>query len=269
VVRVRLSFRELLHLRILTNVRVDDGTFVLTKPLFHSKDEPEAKPKETTKRTTDALFPIRIAVIEVHHSSFDFADFVQNDPHTRWRVSDIEGKVFNFNPLPENPYTSFEAKGNLLDQAPFTVVGKAKRLEKPLPWKLDLQMKGFELTAANPVLLADLPFTFTSGKLDLYSEVKSENGLMSGYVKPFLINVHVLSRKEKFKNAKHFFYEIIGAFANFMLKNDETKTTATKIAFHEEDGHFKIDAGDALKTAIKNGYTKPLTPGTDDTVPFK
>lgn len=268
-VRVQISFRELLHGRILTNVEADEGHFILTKAILNSKDEPDAKLKETTMKTSDALFPVRIAVVKVHRSSFDFADFVTQDQKTRWRVSEIEAKFFNINPLPGNPYTSFDAKGNLLGTSPFSIIGKAKRLDKPMGWKIDIEMKDFSLPIANHILYRDVPFTFMAGTLDLYGEAKSEKGQISGYVKPFLKSVKILNSKEKLKNLKHFFFEIIGAFGNWVLKNSDTKTTATKIAFHEEGGHLKVDIGDALQAALKNKFDKPLTPGTDDSVPFK
>lgn len=266
-IRVQLSLRELLHARILTNVRVDEGKFVLTKALLKGSKEPEAHPKESAKKASDKLFPVRIAVVEIHNSSFDFADFIQQDPQLRWRVTDIEAKAFNINPLPANPYTSFDVRGKFLGDSTFKLAGKAKRLETPLAWKVDAEMKNFDLVVANPMLLADLPLTFTRGKLDLYSEVKSQKGELSGYVKPFFKDVAILNKNEHYKGVKHFLYEIAGAFANFLLKNKD-KVTATKIAFHEQGGHIKIDTGDAVKTAIQNGFSKPLTPGTDDSVPF-
>jgi hypothetical protein len=264
--RVQISFSELLHGRILTNVRVDDAKFVLTKALFKGSKDPDAKPKETAKKASEKMFPLRIAYVEVHDGDFDFADFVDQDKDMRWRVTDIEAKVLNINPLPENPYTTFDLHGKFLDSSPFKLTGKAKRLETPIAWKTDFEMKDFDMVIANPMLLKDLPLTFTKGKLDLYSEVKSEHGQISGYVKPFLKNAAVL-KNEKYVSVKHFLNEILSAFANWLLQNSNG-VTATKISFHEEGGHLKVDTGKAIQKAIENKLEKPLTPGTDDSVPF-
>ncbi len=267
-IRVQISLTELLHARILTNVRVDDGTFIITKTLIAGSKDPDAHPKESAKQAANKMFPLRIAVVDVHDSSIDFSDFVPQDSKNTWKVTDIEAKVININPLPANPYSTFFAKGKLLDKSPFKIVAKAKRLEEPLAWKTDIEAKGFALPSLNPVLLHYLPFTFTSGKLDLYSEIKSQKGELSGYVKPFMKDVQVLHAGQEFKSVKHFAFEIVGAFANFMLKRADDKTVATKISFKEKGGHFNIEGADAALDAIKHGYVKPLNPGIEDSVSF-
>lgn len=268
-VRVQISLRELLHGRILTNVRIDDGHFVLTNALLEGSKTPDAKPIETAKRANEVLFPLRIAVVELHDCSFDFADFFEQASKTRWRVTGIEGKALNINPLPSNPYTTFAGDGRFLDDAPFKISGKAKRLEQPLAWKIEAEIRDFNLVSANPMLLRSLPFSFAKGRLDLYAEVKSQNGRLEGYAKPFLKDVAVIHAGEKYKSVKHFAFEIAGAFANFMLKRADDKTFAAKLAFKRQgSGPFEVEGGEAVLDALKHGYFKPLTPGIEDSVPF-
>lgn len=267
-VRVQISFVELLHGRILTNVQIEDGTFILTKALLEGSRKPTARPKEAARLAAKKMFPLRIAVIELHKSSLDFSDFVSQDSKTQWRVSDIEAKILNINPLPENPYSSLFAEGKMLDKYPFKIVAKAKRLEQPLAWKADIVTKDFFLPAVNSVLLYAVPFSFTKGSLDLYSEIKYENGQLLGYIKLFMKDVQVLHAGQDFKSVKHFAFEVAGAFANFMLKRADDKALATKISFKEKDGHFSIEGGEAALAAIKHGYVKPLTPGIEHSISF-
>lgn len=268
-VRVQISFTELFHGRILTNVRIDDGSFVLTKALFAQGAKDPEKAKEDAKKAAKAMFPLRVAVIEFHNGSFDFADFLSQDKDTRWRVSEINSKFLNINPVPENPYTQVFGDGKFLDVAPFKIAGKAKRLETPMDFKVDFEMKNFKLTDSNPMLLHYLPFTFSRGNLDVYSEVAMVKGTMNGYVKPFIKDAKILKAGEDFKSIKHFAFEMAGAFANFMLKNADDKTVATKIIFKKRPGaSFEIEGVDAALDAVKHGYIKELTPGIEDSIAF-
>ena len=268
--QVSIAWRELLRARILTDVRVSGGNFTLSKALIEGSKTPEAKPKEKANEAAGKLFPVRIALVEIHSSAFDFADFVSQAPATRWRVSEIEAKILNLNPTPHEPLTFFTAQGTLLDSAKFKVAGKAKRLEKPLAWKLDTEIHDFNLVNANPMLMHELPFTFREGKLDVYSELRSQNGLLEGYVKPFLKNVSVLPANDKYKNLRHFAYEVIGALANVILRKSDDKSVATRIAFHREpDGHLKVDTGQAISKVIQHGFEKGLSPSIEDSLDLK
>ncbi len=270
-VDVAISWHELLRARVLTNVTVNGGTFVLTKVLFEGAKEPEAKTKEKASEAASKLFPVRIAVIELHNSAFDFADLVKENPAKRWHVSEIEGRVLNFNPTESQPVTFFTAQGTLLDSAKFKIAGQARRLEKPLAWKVDTEIREFDLVASNPMLMVKLPFSFTKGKLDLYSELRSQHGELDGYIKPFLRNVTVLPKDNDYKGVRHFAYEIVGAFANVVLRRSSDKTVASRIAFHEEKGEkFTVDTGDAIKSTLKHGFTDAtVKPGLDDSLPLK
>ncbi len=269
-VRTHISIGELLRGRILTNIVIEDGSFVLTKALFNGAKQTKEESKEAAKKAARAMFPLRIALVELRDCSFDFADFLSQETKTRWRVTDINAKVININPLPENPYTSFFSEGKFLDVAPFKAVGKAKRLDDPMGLKMDFEMKGFKLTDSNPMMMHYVPFSWTQGMLDLYSEVKLENGNLEGYVKPFIKDAAILKGQKGFVSVKHFAFEVVGAFANFMLKNADDKTVATKIAFKRPaGGTFKIETGEAVGDAIKNAYGgKPISPGIEDSVPF-
>ena len=266
---VSIAWRELFKGRISTDIAVNGGEFVLTKALLEGSKDPKAKPKDSAKDAAGTLFPVRVSLIEIHNSAFDFADLVKLQPASRWRVSEIEGKVFNFTPTPTEPITFLTVQGTLLDSARFKAVGKLKKLDKPLAWKIDTELRQFDLVATNPILMKELPFTFTAGKLDMYSELRSQNGKFEGYVKPFMNHVTVLPKDNKYAGVKHFLFEIVGAVANVILRRSDDKVLATRVAFHEEDGKMKVDTGQAVSKAIKNGFSEPLKPGIEDSLDLK
>lgn len=268
-VEVAIAWRELFRGRILTNVTADGGEFVLTKKLLEGSRAPEAKPKEDASHVAEKLFPVRIARIELHRSSFQFANLLGESEDVRWRVTGIEGRVLNLTPTPHTPFTFFTLQGSMLESAMFKLAGQARRLDEPLAWKADLEIKGFDLVAANPMLMRLVPLNFGSGHLDLYSEVLSQHGQLQGYVKPFFKKLHVLDNKEHFVSVKHFAVEVVATFANWILRKHEDKTVAARIPFHKEGDSLKVDSAEALETAIQHGFSEPLKPGLEDSLQLK
>lgn len=267
-VDVSIAWRELLHGRVLTDVVADSAKFFLTKQLINGSKEAHAKPKEDASKVADKLFPLRISRIELHRSNFEFADLIGQPEVTRWRLTNIEGHILNLTPTPHNALTFFTLAGNILDSARVKIAGKLKRLDKPMGWKIDIELRDFDLVAANPMLLRLVPLTFTSGHVDMFSEVRSVNGKVQGYVKPFFKKVKVISAKEHFVGIKHFAIEVVAALANWILRRSDDKTVAAKIPFHNEGAELKVDNAEALQTAIEHGFQEPIAPELEDSLVF-
>ena len=210
--------------------------------------------------------PVRIARVDLHNSSFEFAEFIAVKTGLRWRVSNIEAKILNINPTAKIPLTFFTAQGTLLDSAMFKVAGKAKRLAQPMAYEADLELRNFDLRQANPMLINLVPVTFTAGYMDLFSEVKSEDGHMAGYIKPFFKKVQIVDNSEHFRGVKHFAVEIVAALANAILRKSDDKSVGTRIAFHQDGKDLKVDTSQALSKAIQHGFSKPLPPSIEDSL---
>jgi hypothetical protein len=263
-VDVSIAWRELLHGRILTDVVVNGADAVLTHKLFANSQAPEATPKEDAGHLADELFPLRISRVELRHSAFQFADLIKQPESERWKVSGIEGRVINLNPSREVPLTFFTLQGSMRESPLFKLAGKAKREAKPVAWKADLEMRGFDLKAANPIFLKILPLSFTAGKMDLFAEALSKGGEIDGYAKPFFKNIHMIGNKSDFKGLKHFGVEILTVIADFILRKPDDKTVAMRVPFKMAGGKLKVDQAEALSTAIDHGFGDPLRKSVED-----
>jgi len=264
---VSVAWREIFRGRILTDVVVNTANFTLTKDLIEGSKA--AKPADDAKDASATLFPVRVARIELRDSSFAFAELMKDSENKKWRISSIDGSIVNFTPIETSPNTLFTLKGTMLESSVFKMAGKALRLNKPEAWDVDGEIREFDLVAANPMLLKLVPFTFTSGKLDMYVEAKSENGQVKGYLKPFLKKVDVVANKEKFEGVKHFFVEIFAALGNLILRKSDDKSTAFVVPFRTAGGKLKVDTGNILPTAIEHGFNGGLDPGIEDRIDIK
>lgn len=274
-VDVSLAWRELLRGRILTDIDITaaeiDTAPNLIPALKQAKAEAEAKSKKEPEEPSvkSKLFPIRIERIVVRDSSFEFAPEKNAPEAQRFRVTDIQSRVSNVSPLAKTTKTMATFQGTVMDSAKVKAVAEAKVSEKKVDWDVDMEMRHFNLAKANPFLKKMVPFTFTSGTLDMFSEAKMEDGVIVGYVKPFLRKVDVIKSDEHFANSTQAVAEIVSAIGNVILQRKSTKTLATKVDFTMKDGKFSVDAPGALANAVEHALDDELAPSVEDEIKLK
>lgn len=263
---VSLAWRELFKGRGL----VTDVEGAGLKFLF-IKDIKKLKPpqKEERSKLMDKLFPLRIERFDLRDSSITFEGIEALDNKTHFTVSDINGRITNLNPKDKETISYFNLTAKIVDpDATFKAAGSVDFSAKPVQWDLDAEMRNFRLKLMNQYFKKHLPLSFTSGTLDLYSEVQSKNGPVIGYVKPFARELDVVANKENFKNAKHFGFEIISALGNLIFREKKTKSVATKVDF-TFDKKLKFNMKKTLSKAIEHGFDQQLSPGIEDKLQLK
>jgi hypothetical protein len=212
------------------------------------------------------LFPVDIERVTLRQSEVKFRPFAKADVKETWRVTDVDGTATNITSALDNPMTFFSVSGTLLENSKIKLAGQALLKEKPLDWNVDVELHGFDLKAANPITAHFLPLTFTSGSLDLYAEARSENGSIQGYARPFAKKLQVVGNSGDFKGVKHFIFEILTEFVNFVLKSPEHQTLATQIDFKTEGEKIRVNAPKAIRLAIHHGFVQELKQKPKDTL---
>lgn len=269
MIDVSVAWRELIRGHILTDVVIDGPEFILMKDLTETAAGDPKESKKAGEKAGSTLFPVRVERLDVHNGSFEYSELKWLPPGQRLRVTSIDGRVSNLTPSEALPFALMNFHGTILDSAAIKVIGRADTLRKPLAWETDIELREFDLVKANPMLLRLLPFSFTAGKLDLYSELRSENGRLEGYAKPFLKKVRVLPRNGEYKGIKHFFFEIGGALGNVLLRNSDEKSLAAKIPFIYENGEFKLEKATTLATLFEHGFEGGIPAGIEDNLNLK
>lgn len=261
-----LAWRELFRGKIVADLLIDEADVFITDNVLAAVRKANSQSREDTEKAVKKMVPFRIERIDVRDSSVEIADFRKLPKEARWRLSDIDGRISNATPSENAPMTLATLEGELLDSAPLKVLAQMNLTKKPLAWDADIEIKDFELPKANPVLKTKVPLTFNTGKLDLYSEIKSEKGGISGYAKPFVKNADIVARGEDFADLKNYGIEVSTAAANLLLRNSKDKTMATKIDFAYNNGDFKINSAKALSEAIENSFGDEVPEGIEDEV---
>lgn len=265
VIDVSVAWRELIRLRLLTDVEIHKPTVILTREAYDAVTAADTDPKKDADRAASKLFPLRIERVTVDEGNLQLAEIVNLPEAQRWRVTDVRGRISNLTSTKSSPYTWLSAEGKIMDSSELRVVAKTSTQLKPVPWEAELELLHFDLVKANPWLRRWVPLTFTSGTADVYAEALSKDGRIDGYVKPFFGDVKVLNRHESYLGLKHFGIEVVAAFANRFLRTPSDKIVASDIDFEYDakDG-FRWKKGVALTAALENGFGRPLAPGIED-----
>ncbi len=249
-----IAWREIFKGKIVTDIEVTGLNLSYSKEL---KDALAKTPKkEDAKEAKDKLFPVEVVRLDIQNSILKMDNFPA--------FTGIEGRITNLLADKKNPLSFLNLKATAFGHSVLKIAGHLKTLEEPIAWSIDSELQGFDLTAANQFLKEKVPLTFTKGKLDVYAEAKSEEGVTEGYVKPFMKNVDIMKAEENLKGAKHWFIEVIAAVGNLVLRTSDKKSVATLIPFTMDKSGVHVDKGEALSKAIQHGFEQKLNPGIED-----
>lgn len=257
---VSLAWREIFKGNLMADAMVDGVNITLYENLPaaikksippEDKDEPKKKPPVRISRVDWKNVNIIVPTDKVYTNQGPF------------RLTKIQGRITNLFADAETSRSFFNVRGYGSGSSNFKAVGSANLNADPVEWDMDAQMQGFDLPSMNRFLLKKVPLTFTKGTFDLYSEVKSEEGKIRGYVKPFVEDLDFIRSNENFKGARHWIVEVVGAIGNWILKADREDTIATKVPFSFDGKKFSVDAGSAVGNVIKHGFDQELSPGVD------
>lgn len=257
VVDVSISWSQLFKGRILTDVIATEVDLIADKAISKTVKSNTKGSVDDAKNVGRKLFPVEVERIEIRNSRIEYSEL-------NIFANQIEGRLSHVIPTKENPLSLLTLRGFLLGKTPLKAVSTINLSEDPTAWVVAVEVQQLNLTDTNFLTSKMVPLTFKSGLLDVYSEIKSENGRISGYVKPFLKDGDVIGDKGDFKGLKHFGIELSTAALNLFFRSNDKKTVATKVLFTYDAGKFEWNKSEAFTQLFKNGYQQNLNPGLEN-----
>ncbi len=123
------------------------------------------------------------------------------------------------------------------------------------------------LASLNDLLRAKASLDVTKGTLQLYSELKVENGRMNGYVKPMLTRVTVYDpRQDRHEPVINQLYQLIVGGAVKLFENRRTHDVATRVTLDGPIGRTGANTWEVIGSAFENAFVRAIVPGFDQTV---
>lgn len=228
---ISLAWRALLKFKLLADLEVEGAKLIFV-------DSDNKKKKQFGVDGDWKAIGNKLVFVELE--SFVIRDsevhFLNKDLQVPFEIVldriDIRGSnIKNTDNKKELLPSSVTAQARLQRSAPLSGSARMNLTSRVPAFDANLKLEKFDITKLNNFFRAYGPFTFTSGSFSLYVEVGAKDSRLKGYVKPFFDNLDVIDAKEKFDSPKRFFNEIALAMGGFILKNNTTKSVATKIEF--------------------------------------
>lgn len=266
---ISLSWRDLFRGHLRTDILANGVEFIGNQDFFQAVKSQSAASKKDAQKLGDKVFPVDVSRIDLRNSKITFADVDGLPEELRLRLTQIEGRVSNVTATAQEPNSLIHIRGVFQDSATGNLVGEVNQKSVPAEYLISFEAKEFDLTSLNDFFKRRVPMTVKQGHMDIYAEVKGEEGNVYGYAKPFLKEVKMMGDDFDFSGLKQWGVEAVAGVSKFILKSNQDKTVATKFNFSYEAGEFKWSLGEVLGEALQHGFGENLKPGLENQFKMK
>jgi hypothetical protein len=127
---------------------------------------------------------------------------------------------------------------------------------------LDVAVEKTDMTKMNPLLRAHGNFDVVKGSFSLFSEIRVDDGVVGGYVKPLFQDMEVYDRRqEKGKNIFKKVYESIVDVVAELLENRQRDEVATVARLSGRVANPDSSTLEILAGLLENAFFKAILPG--------
>lgn len=260
-----LAWRALLHKEISGDIQIDEMVVKLAESDDKNKKQlGNDEEKSHWQDVFGVLIPISVESLKITNSSVFFTNNNLKQP-IPVSLEKIELSAQDLRTRSKESLSPFSIEALLQQHAKLSVVGKLDVLSQPPQGSLNIKLKDFKPQTTNSLLRLYVPLDVTKGSLSLFSEVAFSAGDAIGYLKVFLADADIIAVEQNFISPKHFLYEFVFAFGNWLLKNNEDKKVASYIPFEYRKGKFSVDTSKAFWSTVENKWDK-LPPGFDNSI---
>ena len=120
----------------------------------------------------------------------------------------------------------------------------------------NLFIDDYDLSRLNKLLRHYVPIDVTTGSLSVFAEIKGKVSSAKGYVRVFLKDLNILKLDQSYLSTRHFFFEWIGGFVNWVLDAITDGDVATEIPFYLKKGKTDFSTSEGFWNALKNSNKK-------------
>lgn len=254
-----IVWRALLRKEISGNINV---TKLVMRFSHGTPEQTQSGLEEDKSHWQDVLnliIPIHIENLQLVDSSAYFTERKLKAP-IDVKLENIELTARDLRTRAQELSSPFSFTALLQGHAPIKAGGKLDVLSRPPRGRVGIELQNLNVASLNRLLLLYVPLDITKGKFSLYSEISMAASEAKGYFKFFIEDADIIAATQNFVSGKHFAFELLGAFGNWILKNNKTGKIAAEVPFEFKNSKLNIDTSAAFWSAVKNNW-KALKPG--------
>lgn len=260
---ISLSWHSLFQGKVLANVS-------LTRAVVNFVHNPSEKVSqfggdektENWRAVFDRIIPVKINNFQIANSQVHFKNPGAKPPidifldKTQVLVENISNERGD-----KNHMSRVSAKSFVMGDALIETGGRINVLDEPSKASIQLRMQRLQLQKLNPFFEYYGNVSLNEGTFDNILEFDLANNQIDGYTKSFMKNVDVIANGESYNEIMEIVSEVLLASATWVAKNSETKASAFYLPFSGPINDPKFEYWPAAKSALKNGFSKPLARG--------
>jgi len=220
------------------------------------------------QETIQDLFPLKINNFEFNNSIVHYRDF-SSTPQVNIYIADINGQATNLTnslELSKDLVSNINAKGKVMDQATISLNMDVNPYDEAGTFNLDLKMDGLEITRLNDFLEAYLSIDAEEGTFSFYTEMASNEGDFTGYLKPIINDLKILDWQNENDT---FFNTAWQAIAGLLVKGvenfkEDQVGTQIPISGKLSDPDLKILT--AIGNLLENAFIEALNQNINNTI---
>ena len=143
---------------------------------------------------------------------------------------------------------------------------KIDPLYKTPTFDANAKMTTLTLSKLNDFLRAYGNFDVEKGTFSLYTEAAAKDGKITGYTKPIIKDMKVVSWKEDKDQPLKFIWESLIELVGWVLNNKEKDQIATKASFEGSIKNPDVDIWSTIGQLLRNAFIQALYPSLENSI---
>lgn len=207
------------------------------------------------------LMPLDINFVEIHNGKVTYKNF-NTIPNVDIYINDLEAKATNIRNIDDKNAklpSSVTARGKSIGGGSLALDGHMNIIKQVPDMDIDAKLEKVNLPALNNYARAFASIDFNSGNFDLYTELKVNNGQVSGYVKPLLRNIDLIDWQNPDPNPFNILWESAVSVVLEIFSNQEKDQVATQIQLEGNIDNPQTDFWSTIGGILHNAFVKAYT----------
>jgi hypothetical protein len=237
-----------------------------------SKEDKQAGGGVDWREQVKKLVPLDINRFAVLDGEVHFADF-SSSPKVDIYLKDLQVEALNLTnseDLAGSLVATVTASGRPMGLGVFALNASLDPYATLPTFDLNASIKQLPLPALNSFISAYGKFDVEKGTMEIYTELAAEQGRFTGYVKPVLTDVQVVSLKKEIERDHEgplrIAWETLVGAGRGLLENDKKDQIAAKIPLSGSVAKPEVDAWSTIGSTLRNAFIQALFRGLDGQV---
>lgn len=217
----------------------------------------------------DKLSPLDINRLLIHDGKVAYKDFSAS-PQVDVFIDNIRMEVLDLRNVDNENIalpSTLNLTGTSIGKGQLTLRGKMNILKNTPDFDMDMDFENISLPAINNYSRDRAAIDFVSGVLSVYAEVAAKDGRITGYVKPVVRNIEMVSSRQD-NNPFNYIWESIASFFIEIFSNQPHDQFATRIEIEGTVDNPQTNIWSTIGGILSNAFVQAFSQSTDGTVDF-